>query len=383
MAKQTLTLSKELETDRYKLPTVTYWITTQRDTTLRLRLREQLPAEISQTEVRFPASYVDDWTVEENQLRYESRIGSDGALVTTFGIKTDNPAQLDAFAGCPAIEVAPGVSAPEESEQAWKDVPQDNIAYQETQTYEQAGAKTAVITDGGEQSTTTSTSSSPVNGEQSEGDSSSIEIGSDGDLDATIPRMNDSETSEERGMSPRDESEGAENTVSSDGNQQRNGDIVDEFLTTLQDRSLSEDQQETLREALGFEVGESMNARIQHCQTLLSDFAAYIDPLEEFLDEEGSGQQIIKEVQGKLTVLEEEVTVLESMVTTTLSKQEELATQFDDIERTVDAQRSEFDETTNSFHAEIDSVRTTIEEIEDWQETVERAFAGSETVDEA
>lgn len=381
--KQILTLSKGLETDRYELPTVTYWITTQRDTSLRLRLREQLPEEISQTEVRFPSLYVDDWTVEESHLRYESRIEPGEALVTTFGIKTDNPAQLDVFDGCPAVEVAPVVSAPKESEQVWRDIPQDNIVYQETQTGEQTSAKTSVITDGGERSTTAGASSPPVDDDQSETGSSSIETSSADDLAATIPTLNDSDTSEDHSSSPRDELEESGHAVSFDGDQQATGDIVDEFLTALQNTSLSKEQQETLREAIRFDTDESMNARIQHCQTQLSDLEAYIDPLEEFLDEEGFGQQLIKEVQGKLTVLEEEVTVLESTVTTTISKQEELETQFDDIERTVDAQMSEFDETADSLHAEIDSVWTTVKELEDWQKTVATAFTGPEPADEA
>jgi prefoldin subunit 5 len=381
--KQILTLDKQLQLDEYEFPTVTYRITSQSERAFKLRLKEQLPEPCKPSELRFHSEDAFKWTLNDGSMAFEDQIEPEETRVTVCGVKTDAHEQLDGFSGPPMLEIAPTEADDGDGEEDWKTISEDLFEYRDLRPSNKPESTPIVASDGGTQQSGDGTRAIRDTS-KSDSDSPTEENESTESLNAAIPPASDNGTQPSTDMV--DESKSGDLLNES---QIQSEEIVERFLTALQENELSDAQLETLHEVLGVDAGESVNARIEHCQTRLSDLTAYIDALEEFLDEEGSGQQLIEEVQTDLEDIEEQVSTVQSEVSTIETQQEELRehlTEIDEelstlerIEADVESLETQLDDTSTSLEAEIETLDKSIEDLEDWQDKVASVFAGSAT----
>ncbi|MFD1644414.1 hypothetical protein [Haloarchaeobius litoreus] len=83
------------------------------------------------------------------------------------------------------------------------------------------------------------------------------------------------------------------------------GRLLDELVAELQ-TGVSERQRTTLRRALGVGPKPSVAVRLRYLSGRVSDLAAYADAIEEFIDEEGTAQQVLDDLDDRLDSLEAE-----------------------------------------------------------------------------
>lgn len=103
------------------------------------------------------------------------------------------------------------------------------------------------------------------------------------------------------------------------------------------------------REALGLESTESIQVKLGHLQQQVAELSAYSDGLEAFIDERGTGQQLLEELESGLSTLEAEC---ESIRTTGSETADELATVVDQLQST--SERVETLEDERAIVARID-----------------------------
>lgn len=380
--KPVLSIDKELEEEPDDLPTITYQISSSQETSFRLRLTEQLPESIEANALQIPGEHTDNWSVIERTAVYECRVEPQEEFHTSFKVRTNEMGQLGALSGAPPVEVASAKANGDEPD--WQLIPRkyldvDRFRLEDRTTTNALASDGGDIRSGGEKITATSESSNP----DSEGTTTEE---SQDRIESAIPPMNGESIETER-PSSRDDADTTHSSATAAASETESGSLVDQFLEALQEESLSAEQQQTLRTAVGLDSTTSTHARIEQCQTRLSDLSAYIDALQEFLDEEGTGQQLIEDFQSDLAAVEKQVAALETEISTIATTQDELNERIDSIEQDlssiqsvaedVESVETRLDETTNTLTEDIDTLRAAVEDLEDWQATVTGAFAGS------
>jgi chromosome segregation ATPase len=147
----------------------------------------------------------------------------------------------------------------------------------------------------------------------------------------------------------------------------------------LRDKEVSAEDVKTLRRALELagEEGGSVDARLDRIQGDVADLRAYTDALEEFLDENGTGEQLIEDARRQLDEFEETVEEMESRIDAAEGTAEtaeaevgEVRAEVDDIGATVD----DVEDSVGELEAALDSVETDLEEVRE-------SMAGEEALD--
>ena len=125
----------------------------------------------------------------------------------------------------------------------------------------------------------------------------------------------------------------------------------------------------------------SLDARVRYLQTRFQDMAAYIDAMEEFIDEHGSGQQVLtalttdmEAVHERLDSIADQQSAIDERLGDTESQlaslEERIETREETVDDSLDAVTSEL-ETMSEAH---ESVRSDIEELRTFHDTLRDAI---------
>ncbi|MFB6301555.1 MAG: hypothetical protein ABEH78_01640 [Haloferacaceae archaeon] len=89
------------------------------------------------------------------------------------------------------------------------------------------------------------------------------------------------------------------------------GNVVAAVAAEIRDGTADEEDLDVLREALEIdrepEIPRSLEVRIDRLQNRTEDLAAYTDALEAFLDEEGTGQEVLDDLDDRTAALREDL----------------------------------------------------------------------------
>ncbi|SDQ25000.1 hypothetical protein [Halopelagius longus] len=107
--------------------------------------------------------------------------------------------------------------------------------------------------------------------------------------------------------------ETADAAVESNPRIENRGDVLPVLLHELDEYDLSESETEILADSVGA-VPVHERAKMRHLQSQVADLTAYIDALEEFLDEEGTAGEILGSLESDVAALRSRVENLESEV---------------------------------------------------------------------
>ena len=167
---------------------------------------------------------------------------------------------------------------------------------------------------------------------------------------------------------------------------------VRQFLEEFDGGSLTDTQQREIRSALGLDDVASVAARVEHCQRQLSGLSAYVDALEGFLDEQGDGRQLVESFRADVEAVESRLAGLADDIDATTAEQAATRARVAELETTVEdldglgdevvTLASQLEETTVELQTEIDDVRRSVEELQEWQEGVVAAFEGLDGIEE-
>jgi predicted nucleic acid-binding Zn-ribbon protein len=169
------------------------------------------------------------------------------------------------------------------------------------------------------------------------------------------------------------------------------GGITRALVSELQSGYVTNADRELLRELLATEAetGEAAapgnrtdEVRIDHLQRRVSDLEAYTDALETFLDENGTGRELLEELRGEMATLEEELDGFRRELTEVdddvAAVTDELATVHDEV-ATVREDVSSVREEVGNVSDEMDAVREEIATVRDEMDGYDEEFEAVRT----
>lgn len=368
-----LTVDKTVDLETYDVPAVTYMFATGSGAPVSVRLTDPVPEAVAPESFGFRTEHAADWQLTDEAIRFQREIPADDRLVTVVAVRA-GPEDLGPLWSAPTVEWAPADAA-----DAWKPLP-DGVVDAPERPGDESG-------DGPPQEPGDEYGDGAVAEPPREPGAPSLGVsipdGGESTVDGARVEDGARENGERRGTTS--EQHGAD-AASADGVTE----TIDEgaapestaarLLADLRDGSVSDAERAALRSELGIEDhGASLEARVEYCQSRLSDLEAYADALEAFLDEEGTAQQLLSDLEADLEGMDERLEALEERLRATVDEQATLRGRVDDLEETT-ADLDELTEDVATAHERLDevadvradlrAVRDTVSEFEAWRERV-------------
>ncbi|WP_336021732.1 hypothetical protein [Halobellus salinisoli] len=151
-----------------------------------------------------------------------------------------------------------------------------------------------------------------------------------------------------------EEAESAESEVEPTG--AGAGDAADGLAATLaaeiRSGGVDEDDLDVLREELDAGLPRSADVRLRRVQAQMEDLNAYADAIAEFIDEEGTGAELVERLDTELTEIDEELDGLRDDIEDAAADREELRDDVSGVDETVDA----VDERVGALETRLDDV---------------------------
>ncbi|MFB6128675.1 MAG: hypothetical protein ABEJ47_02825 [Halorhabdus sp.] len=369
VSEEGVTVVKQFEADEFPVPAIAFRIQSERIEPVTVTLRDDVPPDVAVEDLGFHPEYGSEyWTIDDDEITFEREIDADSEYTTVYGIRATGTEDVEKFLTEPTIE---SVDPPLEDEgdlvdDASTDVVRDVIA----------------------------------------GDSDSVPGLEDTD-DEEIETLNlaDPNDSGESADVDTDTDEEGDDAVG----QVQPGSVAKTLAAEIRQDAVDDATLRVLEQELdlggGDTDGSAVDARIQHLQNEMSDLAAYTSALEEFLEENGQGEELIEEFQGRLDEFQGElddvrneldsmagdVESVEETVSTNAETVSELDEDVDSIDGTVeslddevDRLRSEVEEMSDQLGEDgdladrLDSVESEIEDLNEWREQLSSVIGGAE-----
>jgi phage shock protein A len=321
-----VTVTKYFDEDEFHFPSMVLEFDSHRNEEVDIRVEEEKPAGISIENIGFhPAHGADYWSIEDNTLVFEDRLDSNSEYRTVYALRTKGPDEArKMFSEPDVIDVSPPLPETGEVEPA---------------TPMTRSSNDSPYREGEEQ--TESDLAEEIPAEQEIAESEPTEP------DSTASEM---ETEVEESDEEADEGVGT-------------GSVVEQLARELREERAPEDSLAFIEEEFGTATDSSgsLEARLTQVQEDVANLRSYTNALEDFLDEEGSAQEIVDEFESRLEGFEADVDRIEA---STGALNEELQTLQDDL--------SEFDDSLDSLSSnyaeladEVSGLRADIAETED------------------
>jgi archaellum component FlaC len=325
-----VTVAKRFEADEFPVPAIAFRIESSRDETVTIRLVDSVPEDVAVEDLGFHPEYGSEyWTIDDQTITFEREIEAESEYTTVYGIRSTGTDNVEQFLTEPTIEM---VDPPLDEEEG--DVLDD--------------------------------SSSDVVKDVIAGDSDSVPGLDDGD-DDEIETLNLKDPN-----APEDE-QGGEGGEGEDGATEPSN-VTTTLLAEIHHGAVDEDVVRALRKELsingasgGSSGGGAADARIQHLQNEVSDLSAYTEALEEFLADNGTGDQMIEDFRDRLAAFENELDQIQSMA---MENDEQMDSVQSEVGR-VTGQVSDVEDTVSSMEGTVDEVEGTVGELDSQVDTID------------
>ncbi|QGN06977.1 hypothetical protein Hrd1104_06495 [Halorhabdus sp. CBA1104] len=351
-----ITVVKRFEADEFPVPAIAFNITSQRTEPVTVTLTDDVPGDVTVEDLGFHPEYGSEhWTIDEDTISFEREIDADSAYTTVYGIRATGTDDVEKFLTEPTIEsVDPPMEAEEDLvEDASSDVVRDVIA----------------------------------------GESDSVPGLDDAD-DEEIETLDLADPNTDRAGSEGAESDG-DGTI--DGVQP--GSVAKTLAAEIRQDAVDDATLAVLEDELdlggaGGSAGNTsgaVDARIQQLQNDVSDLTAYTSALEEFLDENGQGEELIADFrdrlesfEGNLSSVQNELEAIEGEVGSVQETVSSHSETVDDLESTVADLESEIEAVseqvgdTGEIDDRLEDIEATIQDLEAWREQLSSVIGGAE-----
>ena len=333
-----VTVRKSFEPDDFPVPAIAFEVRSERAEPVSVRMVDSVPEDVPAEDIGFHPKYgAEHWSVEGSNIVFERRFEADEEYTTVYGLRGGDAEEAERFMTEPELEsIDPPLS--EDSGQVVRDVIGDTTADDEPSDDDIASAIAAADStdDAAENGVDDETHDPVVDGSVAPDDD---EVGE------AVPQI---ELSDPVG--------GAESS------------LVSSLAAEIRTGEVDDDELDVLRDALGETSNGSVDARIEHLQTKVSDLEAYTTALESFLDENGDAQTLLRELRTEFEEATETVEETEQRVDEAL----------EGIDERVDERLEEADE---RLEEQVGSMETRIETA---NEQIETQLESTETrLDEA
>jgi predicted nucleic acid-binding Zn-ribbon protein len=153
--------------------------------------------------------------------------------------------------------------------------------------------------------------------------------------------------------------------------------IAATLATEIREGRVDDDDLAVLKRELDVGVPNSVDVRIGRLQSQMDDLAAYSDALETFIDEEGTGEQLISEFRAEVDSVSSSLTTLETALTSAEADRVDLRDEVDDVATTVTALENRVETNTD----DLSSVADEVAELAAVAESVETLAATVDSLD--
>ena len=367
---------KRFEDEEFPVPAIAFDFKSDRDEPVTVTMCDTVPDGIEVEDLGFHPEYGSEfWTIDDETITFEREMEAEESYTTVYGIRATGSDDVRQFLTEPTLEsVEPPL--PEDESNDTEDI----LAEAESDV-----VRDAISGDG------------EIPGLEDESDESEEEVAT---LELNDPNGSESATS--NGVS--EDSEGADSGTGTREVAIESGSLTEALASEIREQNVSGEDLKLLRRALDMAEEEdgSQKARVDQLQDDIADLRAYTGALEEFLDENGTGEQLIEDFEEKLdsfesrldsvnSEIESNSSRLESVdetVSTVDEEVESLGSELEDVNSQVNSVEEELDELDATLEAldervpedetfeRIDEMEETLDDLQSWQEQIKQTFGG-------
>jgi len=374
-----VTVTKRFEADEFPVPAIAFEFESERDESVLVKLIDAVPDSIEVEDLGFHPEYGSEfWTIEDDSITFERDLEAGASYTTVYGIRATDTDNIEQFLTEPTLErVDPPLSDDEEIiPETGDDVIKDAIAGDgeipglddeddgDDTTEEDVG--TLDLKDpntDGETGPRASTGKPDTSGGDS-ADGSTTDSADDSTTDSADDSTTDS-ADEQSGSVSVDDS-----VVSALAEEIRQGDVSAEDVKLLR-RAF---------EVAG-EEGGTINAQIRQIQTDIADLRAYTGSLEEFLDENGTGEQLIEEFDGQLDSFREQLDSFEGQLDELETEMSGVSEDVESVQTEMSGVSEEVDELGEDVDRLSETVDTVSEDVDEFGEEMETVTADMDSLE--
>ena len=348
-----VTVIKRFEADEFPVPAIAFNFASDRTEPVTVTLTDVVPEDVAVEDLGFHPEYGSEyWTIDDETITFEREIEPESEYTTVYGIRATGTDNVEQFLTEPTIDqIVPPLEDDDgalvgEGSDAVKDVisgDADSVPGLEDADDEEI--ETLDLKD--------------PNG--------------DGNVQAAAQ---DTDTSTEQ--APTDATETESNGDAESASVEVTGDtLIAAMATELRNNEVRKEDVQILRKAfdLANENDGSVTARVDKLQRDVSDVIAYTDALEAFLDENGTGDQMLSEFKSEVESFRSEIESFDAELDTVQSTASENDEQIDSLSADVESVQSSVD----SVESEVGSVESQVADLEDQLDDVQTEL---ETINE-
>ncbi len=345
-----VTVKKRFEEDEFPVPAIAFEFASEREESVRVRLSDQVPEGVAVEDLGFHPEYGSEyWEINNDTIIFERELGAGSDYTSVYGIRATGTDDIKQFLTEPVIEE---VDPP---------LPGDEIA---------AETDPGGILSGGDDVVR-----DVISGE---GEIPGLEESDEeGDEEVEKLDLTDPTTSDET-------VEGTGTTTGGYG-----GSVIAAMAEEIRSEDVTIDDLKLVQRAIDHVAEDrsdgSTDARVEQLQTDIADLRAYTNAMEEFLDENGTGEQLIEDFESELasfrtrldemgSELDSNTDIIENVEGTVDSVSEEMdgvTTNVEDMQSDVERIDAEVESVSSSLDdietkvSEIDDIEARIDDIED------------------
>lgn len=401
-----VSVTKRLEIEEFDDPVIAFDIESRRSGPATVTVVDGLPEDVSPRDLRFHPEYGSEhWVIDDGELVFEREFDPDEKYITVYRLCEAKEEIINSFED-PTVEAEssiegsegagrargmvrsagtatgtsnsesvsePGPGDESESDEG-KEIPtlelNDPVVTNGTDDEQSEPAEdrtTRVMTDTASEASESDTENRPKSEPEDDilrddGDDSLSE-----DDDDILDERDDGILSEggDDILDERDDDDGQE---AESGMEFESADesLVGALAAELEEGTVPDDDIARLRAALGQRRGEpkSFVVRLEKLQRDVDKVLAYTDALTEFLDENGTGEEVIADFQEEVTDFREEIESFEADLDEVEAATDRTEGRVDDLETEVGDGFEEFHEDMAALREEVDEVRDELEDSE-------------------
>ncbi|WP_251330188.1 hypothetical protein [Haloplanus pelagicus] len=425
-------VGKSFEADRFPVPAIAFEIESLDDDPIRIRLVDRIPESFAMEGVGFHPDYdSDNWTAyRDHRVAYERTLDPGESVLTVYGIRIDDPEEAEPFLDEPTIELI----EPDDVGGGTEDVlgrettqaVRDALSGEESSDLSELAAETEsapepLLDDG-------DVSDDPTPRDREAGLDTAIR-----DRDEGVTRVDVTEGTD----SPEDEDDGTDEAVPSadaaealdprptddtgatetaDGSDDVAGTTADDvdaepetptaapgsvaaaLAAEIRQGTVDDDDLAVLHEAFEGEVPTSVDVRVGRLQSQVEDVLAYRDALADFLDENGTAEDVLGDVSEEVSDLNDRIDDLDGTLATAAEDRAalrdevgEVSDAVDDVADRVDGIEDDLDRVESrlgrlderladaeSMAEDIEEIHTELDELRSFRDRLSSAFGTGE-----
>ena len=318
---------KRFEEDEFPVPAIAFEFSSERDESVTVRLSDTVPDEIEVEDLGFHPEYGSEyWTIDEETIVFEKDLDANSEYTTVYGIRATGSDDVEQFLTEPAIENVDPPLPEDESEDIIPESDDDVV-------------KNSIVGDG------------EIPGLEDDG--------SEGDDAVETLDLKDPNASDDDGSSDGGEGQDAGGVIEAMAREINNGDVSPEYVKYLQKVFASS----------GGSGGSGVDAaRLEQLQSDISDLRAYTGALEDFLEENGTGEQLIEDFQSQLTQFEGNLTSIESQLSDNSETVESVSDEVETVRSEMDSIGDEMESVSSdvaSLGEEVSDISGSIDDVTD------------------